>query len=81
MNFIDLIKYPILTEKTVRLLEQNQYCFAVDPKADKTSIKNAIEALFGVKVVSVNTSRDPKKKKRVARHDKTGPWPRTSTTH
>jgi len=67
MNFIDLIKYPILTEKTVRLLEQNQYCFAVDIKADKSSIKNAIEALFDVKVVSVNTSLLPLKKRRVGK--------------
>ena len=67
MNFIDLIKYPILSEKTGRLLEQNLYCFAVDPKADKSSIKNAIEVLFSVKVVSVNTSRNPRKKKRVGK--------------
>ena len=45
-SFIDLIKYPILTEKTIRLLEQNQYSFAVDKRADKVSIKTAVEKLF-----------------------------------
>ena len=42
-SLLDLIKYPILTEKTSRLIEQNQYSFAVDRKADKISIKSAVE--------------------------------------
>jgi len=42
-SVLDLIKYPILTEKTSRLIEQNQYSFAVDKKADKVSIKSAID--------------------------------------
>ena len=37
-SFIGLIKYPILTEKTVELLQKNQYSFAVDPKSDKPSM-------------------------------------------
>ena len=52
-SLLDLIKYPILTEKTSRLIEQNQYSFAVDRKADKISIKSAVEALFDVQVVAV----------------------------
>ena len=64
---IDLIKYPILTEKTIRLLEQNQYSFAVTPKADKVSIKMAVENLFNVKVVAVNTSKQPLRKRRVGK--------------
>ena len=55
-SFISLVKYPILTEKTIQLLQSNQYSFAVDKKANKVSIKAAIEELFDVKVVSVNTS-------------------------
>ena len=43
LSVINLIKYPILTEKTIRLIEQNQYSFVVDRKATKVSIKNAIE--------------------------------------
>jgi len=64
---IDLVKYPILTEKTIRLIEQNQYSFAVNSKANKANIKIAIEQLFGVKVVSVNTLLQPLKKRRVGK--------------
>ena len=66
-SFIDLIKYPILTEKAVRLFKQNQYSFAVSKKADKAVIKAAVEALFDVKVISVNTSIQQRKKRRVGK--------------
>jgi len=66
-SILDLIKYPILTEKTIRLLEQNQYSFAVALKADKKSIKAAVEQLFDVKVIAVNTAIQPIKKRRVGR--------------
>jgi large subunit ribosomal protein L23 len=66
-NLLDIVKYPILTEKTIRLIEQNQYSFAVDPKADKTDVKNAVEQLFDVKVISVNTSLLPLRKRRVGK--------------
>jgi large subunit ribosomal protein L23 len=64
---IDLVKYPLLTEKTIKLIEQNQYSFAVDANATKTSVKSAIEKLFDVKVISVNTSLQAIKKRRVGR--------------
>ena len=64
---IDLVKYPLLTEKTIKLIEQNQYSFAVDAKATKTSVKAAIEKLFDVKVISVNTSLQALKKRRVGK--------------
>ena len=72
MNFeqkaaIDLVKYPLLTEKTIKLIEQNQYSFAVDANATKTSVKEAIEKLFDVKVVAVNTSLQAIKKRRVGK--------------
>tara|TARA_B100000683_G_scaffold167183_1_gene161096 strand:- start:13362 stop:13661 length:300 start_codon:yes stop_codon:yes gene_type:complete len=66
-SFISLIKFPILTEKTIQLLQSNQYSFAVDRKATKLSIKAAIEELFDVKVVSVNTSLRPLKRRRVGK--------------
>ena len=66
-NLLSLVKYPLLTEKTIRLIEQNQYSFAVDRKADKVSVKEAIEQLFDVKVVSVNTSLLPLRKRRVGK--------------
>ena len=52
----DIIKYPLFTTKAIRLMRQDQYIFAVDSMGDKSSIKAAIEQLFDVKVVSVNTS-------------------------
>jgi large subunit ribosomal protein L23 len=66
-NLLDIIKYPILTEKTIRLLEGNQYSFAVDSRADKSAVKLAVEQLFDVKVISVNTSLLPLKKRRVGK--------------
>lgn len=63
----DLINRPLVTEKATRLLAENQYIFEVAPKATKPEIKAAIESLFDVKVVSVNTQNPPAKKKRVGR--------------
>jgi large subunit ribosomal protein L23 len=66
-DLLGTLKYPILTEKTIRLIEQNQYSFAVDSKATKSTVKSAVEKLFDVKVVSVNTSLLPLKKRRVGK--------------
>lgn len=49
-KIIDIVKYPIITDKATRLLENNQYSFIVDPHSNKTAIKTAIEYLFDVKV-------------------------------
>jgi ribosomal protein L23 len=57
-----IVKYPIITDKATRLLENNQYSFVVDRYSDKTRIKAAIEYLFNVKVVKINTCRLPRKK-------------------
>ena len=66
-QIIDLIKYPIITDKATRLLELNQYTFATDIKANKDQIKDAIEYLFQVKVSAVNTYHAPMKKKRIGK--------------
>lgn len=63
-----IIKYPIITDKATRLLENNQYSFVVDRYSDKISIKTAIESLFNVKVIKINTCRLPRKKKRVGKY-------------
>jgi len=65
---IDLIKYPIITEKSTRLFENNQYTFIVDKKSRKSDIKKAIEYLFQVDVVKVNICVLPKKKKRLNKY-------------
>lgn len=63
-----IVKYPIITDKATRLLENNQYSFIVDRYSDKSSIKFAIESLFNVKVVKINTCRLPRKQKRVGKY-------------
>nr|YP_010337383.1 ribosomal protein L23 [Pulvinaster venetus]UNJ16968.1 ribosomal protein L23 [Pulvinaster venetus] len=56
-----------MTSKTTKFIETNCYCFAVDKKANKVSIKEAIEYLFKVKVVSVNTVIPSPKKRKVGK--------------
>ncbi|HMR50433.1 MAG TPA: 50S ribosomal protein L23 [Arachnia sp.] len=51
----DIILRPVVSEKTYNLLDENKYTFIVAPQANKTEIKIAIEQIFKVKVVSVNT--------------------------
>lgn len=63
----DLVRRPIVTEKATRLMEENKYTFDVIPQATKPQIKAAIEDLFQVKVVQVNTLNKPRKKRRVGR--------------
>lgn len=63
----DLVRRPILTEKATRLMEENKFTFEVTPQATKPEIKAAIEDLFNVKVVQVNTQRPPRKKRRVGK--------------
>jgi len=68
-NYRDIIKAPIVTEKSARLAEGgNTITFSVDTKANKTEIKQAVEKLFNVKVESVNTVNVRPKKKRVGRY-------------
>jgi|TARA_B100000809_G_C15027894_1_gene490853 large subunit ribosomal protein L23 len=67
-NAANIIRYPIITDKATRLLENNKYSFIVDPKSDKLTIKQSIEYLFDVKVIKVNTIQLPKKKRRVGKY-------------
>ena len=60
----DVIVRPVISEKTYGLLDENKYTFVVDPRANKTQIKQAIEGIFDVKVLSVNTMNRPGKRKR-----------------
>ena len=64
---IDLIKYPIITDKTTKFIEENQYCFAVNNKISKPIIKNAIEYIFDVRVKKINTLYAKKKKRKTAK--------------
>ncbi|HKS51657.1 MAG TPA: 50S ribosomal protein L23 [Pseudonocardiaceae bacterium] len=60
----DVIRKPVISEKSYGLLEQQKYTFIVAPDANKTEIKIAVEKIFGVQVLSVNTLNRPGKRKR-----------------
>ena len=51
----DILIAPVVSEKSYGLLDEGKYTFLVDPRANKTEIKIAIEQVFAVKVESVNT--------------------------
>lgn len=51
----DILIAPVISEKSYGLLDENKYTFLVRPDANKTQIKQAVEAVFGVRVTNVNT--------------------------
>ena len=51
----DILLSPVVSEKSYALLDQGKYTFVVDPRANKSEIKKAVESIFGVKVDSVHT--------------------------
>lgn len=51
----DVIIKPIITERSMEIMEQRKYTFKVDKASNKIEIANAVEELFGVKVLAVNT--------------------------
>ena len=67
-KYLDIIKAPVITEKSRIAKEAGQYTFKVDPKANKTEIKSAIEKIFDVKVASIKTMNEKPKKRRVGRY-------------
>ena len=64
----DIIKRPVITERSSEQMAQDKYTFDVDTRANKTQIKIAIEDIFDVKVDKVNVMNYKAKKKRVGRH-------------
>ena len=67
----DVIIEPIVSEKSYALLERNTYTFRVHPDASKPEIHDAVEAIFSVRVLNVNTLNRKGKRKRNRR---TGVW-------
>ncbi len=63
-NHRDVILAPVVSEKSYGLIDAGRYTFVVAPTANKTEIKQAIEAIFGVRVTSVNTLNRKGKRKR-----------------
>ncbi len=65
MNNYSVLKKPVLTEKTAKMMErENKYTFAVTRDASKGSVKAAIKAIYGVTVLDVNMSKTSPKNKR-----------------
>jgi large subunit ribosomal protein L23 len=60
----DVLLAPVISEKSYGLLDENKYTFIVRPDANKTQIKIAVEQVFNVKVLDVNTLNRQGKRKR-----------------
>ena len=67
-KYLEIIKAPVITEKSRMEQENGKYVFLVSPKATKTEIKDAIEKIFKVKVVEISTLNVKPRKKRVGRY-------------
>ena len=68
MNSYDIIRKPLITEKSMAAMSENKYTFIVHMNANKVQIKRAVEEVFGVKVDKVQTVRTIGKTKRVGVH-------------
>ena len=73
----DIIVAPVVSEKCYALIEANVYTFVVDKRASKPEIHDAVEAIWGVKVVKVNTLNRKGKTQRSRRTAKLGRRPNT----
>lgn len=78
----DIIIKPIITEKSNEEMQSGKYTFKVSKKATKVDVKRAVEKLFNVKVLKVNTVNVSGKEKRVGRNiGKTADWSKSSYSH
>lgn len=68
MDARDIIKRPVITERSADLMQLDKYTFDVDVKANKTQVKHAVEEIFDVKVEKVNIMNYKPKKKRMGRY-------------
>ncbi|MBU1145620.1 MAG: 50S ribosomal protein L23 [Firmicutes bacterium] len=68
MDKYQIIKRPLVSEKSTKLSEKGKYTFEVDKNANKIQIKEAIESIFDVKVTKVNVINGMAKAKRVGQH-------------
>ncbi|MBP1889967.1 large subunit ribosomal protein L23 [Clostridium moniliforme] len=64
----DIIRKPVITEKSMAAMAENKYTFIVHISANKSQIKRAVEEVFNVKVENVTTSRTMGKTKRMGVH-------------
>ena len=69
MEARDIIKRPVITERSADLMSEDKYTFDVDLRASKTQVKHAVEEIFDVKVDKVNIMNVKPKKKRMGRYE------------
>jgi large subunit ribosomal protein L23 len=62
---LNLIKYPLLTEKTLNLNNKNQYTFIVNRTLKKPQIKDLLETYFNISILKINTIHLPQKTKKI----------------
>lgn len=75
MHIYEVLKRPVVTEKTTLQGEQGRYTFEVDLRANKHQVKEAVEMIFDVHVVSVNMIKMPGKRHRYGpRVSQPHPW-------
>ena len=67
-KYLEILKAPVITEKSQIAKSEGKYTFKVDSKANKIEIKEAIEKIFNVKVASIRTLNVKPKKRRVGRY-------------
>ncbi len=67
-KYLEILKAPVITEKSQAAKSEGKYTFKVDSKATKLEVKAAVEKLFNVKVTSVRTINVVPKKRRVGRY-------------
>ncbi len=81
MNLYEVLRRPLITEKSTFLQAQNKYVFEIAEEAGKTQVKQAVEKAFKVKVTGVNVVKVPGKIRRVGRqHVPTRPWKKAIVT-
>lgn len=68
MEARDILKRPVITERSSELMAEKKYTFEVDTRANKTQVKDAVEEIFGVNVEKVNVLNYKGKFKRVGRY-------------
>lgn len=76
MHVFQVIKRPVITEKSTLLQEQNKYVFEVMPRANKVQVREAVERAYEVKVTHVNMIKTPGENRRL----RNGRWLRTPST-
>jgi large subunit ribosomal protein L23 len=81
MHIYEVLKRPLVTEKTTYLRDLNQYAFEVDTRANKDQVKQAVEQIFKVDVVSVRVINQSAKRRRHPRSRQLGKKAKQAVRH